>query len=88
MLLNPFSFKIVYAAIKQSPEGVWEESYRNQRTSRSQSAAPSEGGMQGRAVRQETCVLSIALFLTRWMTLGYLLKSSCLSFILDKMGAE
>ena len=54
MLLNHFSFKIVYAAIKQSPEGIWEENYRNQRTSRSQRAVPSEGGMQGRAVRQET----------------------------------
>lgn len=54
MLLNHFSFKIVYAAIKQSPEGIWEENYRNHRTSRSQSAAPSDGGMQGRAVRQET----------------------------------
>lgn len=54
MLLNHFSFKIVYAAIKQSPEGIWEENYRNQRTSRSQRAVLSEGGMQGRAVRQET----------------------------------
>ena len=54
MLLNHFSLRIVYVAIKQSCEGIWEENYRSCRTSRSQSAAPSDGGMQDRAVRQET----------------------------------
>lgn len=50
------------------------------------SGALSDDGMQGRAGRQETSFLSIALFVTQCMTLGYLLKSSHLSFILDKMG--
>lgn len=44
MLLNHFSFKIVYAAFKPSPEGIWEEKYRDRRTSRSQGAASSGGG--------------------------------------------
>lgn len=76
----------MYAAGKQSPEGIWKESYKNWRTSRSQSAALTDDGTQGRAEHQETSVLSIALFVTQCMTLGYLLNSSRLSFILDKMG--
>lgn len=85
MSLNCFSFKMVDAAIKQSSGGTGEENYKNRRTSRSQSAASSEGGMQGRAVRQETSVLTIALFVTGCVTLGYLLGSSCLSFVSDKV---
>lgn len=76
----------MYAAIKHSPEGIWKESYKNWRTSRSQSAELTDDGMQDRAEHQETSVLSIALFVTQCMTLGYLLNSSRLSFILGKMG--
>lgn len=86
MLSNRFSFKMLYAAFKESRRGIREEKYKNHRTSRSQSAALSAGRMQDRAVRQETSVLCIALFLTQGMTLGHLLKSSYLSFILATMG--
>lgn len=44
--------------------------------------------MQGRAVPQETSVLTIALFTTGCVTLGYLLGSSCLSFVSDKRGPD
>lgn len=62
------------------------EKYKNHRTSRSQSAAPSDAGMQGRAVRLETSVLCIDVLSPQWVTLDYLPKSSHLSFLLDTMG--
>lgn len=64
MLSNHFPFKMLYTAFKQIPEGIWEEKYKCCRTSRSQSTAPSDGGMQAGAARQETSVLCIALFMT------------------------
>lgn len=81
MLLNHFSFKMIYTAIKHSSEGVWEENYRSRRTSRSQNAAASDSRMQGRAGRQGTSVLSIALLVTGGVTLGCLLLASVSSEI-------
>lgn len=44
--------------------------------------------MRARAVRQETSVLCIAPSMAQWVTLGYFLRSFCLSFISDEMGPE
>lgn len=71
---------------KRALRGIGEEKYKNHRTSRSQSAAPSDAGMQGRAVCQETSVLCIDVLSPQWVTLDYLPKSFHLSFLLDTMG--
>lgn len=78
MLSNHFSFKVLYAAFKESPGGAGEENYKRHRTSRSQSAASPAGGMQGRAVRQETSVLCIAPVLDSVNDLGPLTAAALL----------
>lgn len=88
MLSNHFSFKVLYAAFKENPGGIGEENYKRHRTSRSQSAASPAGGMQGRAVRQETSVLCIAPVLDSVNDLGPLTAALLPRFHIRYNGAR